>query len=186
MKNLLIVFLLCSCTQETIRLVPQPILVYRTVEVPRILDIGKLSWPIPDHVITSPKGKRSDLKKTATGGGDSLHDGIDLVPTDRSKIHALIQAAYSGTVFAAFTARHPHKILGICVQIKSDLGWRWPDGSIVYVYTTYAHLSELWVGRGETVDRGDFIGRMGKTGDAEGYHLHFEVTFDPMDFMVGE
>ena len=181
---LALTILLGACEHETYRLVPQPILVYRTVEVPQILSVGKLSWPIPEHVVTSPKGKRSDLKRTATGGGDSLHNGIDIVPSDRSKIHSLIQASYDGTVVATFTARHPNKTYGICTVIKSDLGWRWPDGSVVYIYTTYAHLSELWVGQGETVERGAFVGRMGKTGDAEGYHLHFEVTLDPMDFLA--
>lgn len=183
----ILAFLFLSCAPET-RLVPTPpVIIFRTVEVPSpILAIDKLSWPIKDHIITSGYGKRSDLKKTLTGGGDSLHDGIDMVPTDRTKIDAIIHASAAGTVSAVFTSKHKHKIYGICVVIKSDTGLKWSDGTPVFIYTRYAHLSELWVSRGDLMKRGDPIGRMGKTGDAEGYHLHFEAGFDPMDFLADE
>ncbi len=62
----------------------------------------------------------------------------------------------------------------------------WPDG---YGYgnrviidhgngykTLYGHLSSIYVITGQTVGRGDAIGRMGSTGRSTGVHLHFEVT----------
>lgn len=62
----------------------------------------------------------------------------------------------------------------------------WPDG---YGYgnrviidhgngfrTLYGHLSQVWVVPGQTVNRGDAVGRMGSTGRSTGIHLHFEVT----------
>lgn len=61
----------------------------------------------------------------------------------------------------------------------------WPDG---YGYgnrvildhgngfrTLYGHLSQVWVNVGQTVNRGDAIGKMGSTGRSTGIHLHFEV-----------
>ncbi|MGB6838945.1 MAG: M23 family metallopeptidase [Microgenomates group bacterium] len=61
----------------------------------------------------------------------------------------------------------------------------WPDG---YGYgsrvmidhgngykTLYAHLSRVYVVPGQTVARGDAIGKMGSTGRSTGVHLHFEV-----------
>jgi murein DD-endopeptidase MepM/ murein hydrolase activator NlpD len=41
--------------------------------------------------------------------------------------------------------------------------------------TLYAHMSAFYVTLGQTVNRGDVIGRMGSTGNSTGTHLHFEI-----------
>lgn len=59
--------------------------------------------------------------------------------------------------------------------------WRSGYGNVIdidhgYNYTTrYAHLSEILVKPGQTVKRGDLIGRVGNSGKSTGPHLHYEV-----------
>jgi murein DD-endopeptidase MepM/ murein hydrolase activator NlpD len=48
------------------------------------------------------------------------------------------------------------------------------------LYTTYNHMSSLSVGRGQHVDRGQRVGRVGQSGNATGPHLHFEVWRGPV------
>lgn len=60
-------------------------------------------------------------------------------------------------------------------------GWKSGYGNLIeidhgYNYTTrYAHLSEIGVKTGQSISRGDLIGKVGNTGKSTGPHLHYEV-----------
>ena len=48
------------------------------------------------------------------------------------------------------------------------------------LYTTYNHMMSVSVGAGQSVSRGQGVGRVGMTGNATGPHLHFEVWKGPV------
>lgn len=85
------------------------------------------------------------------------HLGIDLASTAQ----APVPAANDGKVIFA----EELGIYGECVVVDHGLG----------LQTLYAHLSQIAVQVGETVSKGQTIGRTGATGMAGGDHLHLSV-----------
>ncbi|MGH7278213.1 MAG: M23 family metallopeptidase, partial [Candidatus Rokuibacteriota bacterium] len=86
-----------------------------------------------------------------------VHFGYDLASTRQSPV----PAANKGVV--AFAA--PLTIYGNTVIVDHGFG----------LQTLYAHLSNMVVNPGDTVAKGQTLGRTGTTGLALGDHLHFEV-----------
>ncbi|MFA7467420.1 MAG: M23 family metallopeptidase, partial [Desulfotomaculaceae bacterium] len=85
------------------------------------------------------------------------HLGVDIAASHGSPI----VAAEAGTVVSAgYQGGY-----GLCVDINHGGG----------VVTRYAHLSSSAVKSGQSVERGQFVGRAGSTGNSTGPHLHFEV-----------
>ena len=122
-----------------------------------------LTWPLRGR-ITGPFGPR---------GKRSQHCGIDI----GGAVGDEIGAAASGTVIQAGTRRK----YGKTVVIEHG------DG----MSTLYAHASKLLVRVGDHIERGDPIAKVGRTGNARGTHLHFEVRrhdepVDPLPYLQQE
>ena len=105
-------------------------------------------------------------------GGEYLyfHTGLDLC----GQIGDPIYAAAPGTVVFA----EPLTVRGNATMI--DHGWG--------VFTAYMHQSEILVSKGDHVEEGQLIGKVGNTGRVEGPHLHFEVIVggiqvDPLEWL---
>jgi lipoprotein NlpD len=131
--------------------------------MPRMLDPAAhgaaLSWPVRG-VLFSAFGSRAR----------DQHDGIDLAAPEGTPV----LAAAPGTVLFAGEQRGYGKI--VLVAHKGD------------VVTVYAHNSENLARAGDRVQEGAAIARVGRTGNATGPHLHFEVRVgsrphDPLGFL---
>lgn len=120
---------------------------------------GELMWPVPRNFtyISSPYGPR-----TLYGMYD-FHRGIDIAG---SGINGQpVYAANGGTVV---TVVKLHYSYGNYIVINHGGGKS----------TLYAHLSSLNVTQGQSVNKGDIIGKVGSTGNSTGPHLHFEIRID--------
>lgn len=89
--------------------------------------------------------------------GSSRHEGIDLAAPAGTPVWATAD----GTVVVA----GKDGSYGKAVLIDHGGGFR----------TRYAHLKKIETKQGKRVERGDSIGRVGKSGNASGAHLHYEV-----------
>jgi murein DD-endopeptidase MepM/ murein hydrolase activator NlpD len=89
--------------------------------------------------------------------GSSRHEGIDLAAPAGTSVWA---TADGRVVVAGKDGRY-----GKTVVIDHGEGFR----------TRYAHLKKIETKQGKRVERGDTIGRVGKSGNASGAHLHYEV-----------
>ena len=87
-----------------------------------------------------------------------MHKGIDIAAPTGTPIHA----AADGVVVSAGWNRGGY---GKLVDIRH------PDGTL----TRYAHNSKIVVRKGQRVQQGQLISKMGSTGFSTGPHLHFEI-----------
>jgi murein DD-endopeptidase MepM/ murein hydrolase activator NlpD len=78
-------------------------------------------------------------------------------------------------------------IVAAAAGVVTFSGWRDNGGGYQIwishgsgLYTTYNHLSSVGVSAGTSVARGQFIGKVGATGNATGPHCHFEVWIGPI------
>ena len=114
------------------------------------------AMPAASMMMSSGFGYRTD---PFTGSG-AMHAGLDFM----GPVGTPILAAAKGTVvLAGFNGGY-----GKTIEIRHANG----------LVTRYAHLSGLNVRRGQIVERGVQIGRMGSTGRSTGSHLHFEVRLN--------
>lgn len=109
------------------------------------------------------------------------HKGVDYGAITRGKAGDPIMAVASGeVVFSGNTGSGYGEY--IIIKHKFSPAVNWPDayifgidGKLSHGYTLYAHLDKRLVTKGQKVNVGDVIGKMGNTGPGSmGVHLHFE------------
>jgi len=125
----------------------------RAGQAPVVRGTGDLTWPVPGHRrISSPFG----IRQHPVFGVMRAHNGID-IPAPHG---VSVVAADRGTVI---TSSYNSSFGNFIVISHGNMN------------TLYAHLSTRSVRVGDTVQRGQVIGRVGSTGISTGPHLHFEV-----------
>jgi murein DD-endopeptidase MepM/ murein hydrolase activator NlpD len=126
-----------------------------------------LLWPVETRTISSAWGPRmrtrtirvkNQRKKRIRYKG--RHKGIDLTAPSGASVFA----ALDGVV----TLSGKHKQYGNFVMVEHGNG----------VITLYAHHRLTLVREGDIVRRGQKIAEVGRTGNATGPHLHFELKID--------
>ncbi|MGG1399541.1 peptidoglycan DD-metalloendopeptidase family protein [Bacillus salipaludis] len=107
----------------------------------------KIDWIWPaDGVISDTYGTRF-----------GKHKGIDIAGKLNSPVLAVddgvvVKSYYSNTYGNVVFIKHPNQFV-----------------------TVYAHLLQRFVTEGQAVKQGKMLGKMGRTGQATGVHLHFET-----------
>lgn len=127
---------------------------------------GNFRMPVAYKGVTSPFGRRRHpvLKRYI------YHKGVDL-----RAHYTQMYASRSGRVsYAGWMSGY-----GKLIIIKHANGYE----------TRYAHLNNIYVKVGQSVNQGDLIGKTGMTGRVTGPHLHFEIRknnnpLDPMKHLA--
>lgn len=130
-----------------------------------------LAWPLHDtggrQWVSSGYGIRTAPMGGKTGG---FHPGLDLA----CRVGTPVLAVGDGVVtVCAFD----DPVYGRYMVIRLA-------GSGYDVL--YGHLSETWVPRGQSVTRGQVIGKSGNTGASTGPHLHLSLIIDPLAMLARE
>lgn len=116
--------------------------------------------------ITSHFGMRTHPTKKVK----KLHTGIDI----KASIGTLVVAPSDGIIADAGY----HKGNGYYIEIKHDKEYS----------TRYHHLSEITITKGQKIEKGNTIGKVGSSGLSTAPHLHYEVIrngkkVDPRDYL---
>ncbi len=114
------------------------------------LSISNFIWPIRGR-ISSPYGVR------VSNGRKEFHSGIDIGGSTGTNIVATESGRVSYTGYM--------RGYGNVIILSHDRGYS----------TVYGHNSVNLVKKGQYVKKGSIIGKVGRTGNATGSHLHFEI-----------
>lgn len=132
------------------------------LETPRdgftVSEFSLVQWPLAEGTtISSFFGYRS------CEGCSSMHSGIDFTPGAGVPIEAIADGTVVGSTVADGS-------WGTHVTIEHVI-----DG--VVFRSSYAHMQagSLSLSPGDTVERGQVVGRVGNTGQSFGAHLHFTI-----------
>ncbi len=125
--------------------------------------------PLKGGFLSSRFGRRMD----PFTGRITRHRGIDYF----ARTGTPVMSSANGVI----TMAKKNGSMGLTIEVNHGNGFK----------TRYAHLSKLYVRRGQRIKRGETLGAVGNTGRSTGPHLHYEVIFrkqhrDPLNYIIPE
>lgn len=201
---------------QTLRIPPVTGIVHKVAPGDTIYSLAKKYKSDPQKIVNFPANDFSDLDTFALNIGQTLFipDGVmpEAAPVYRPAPVPQYIAGAGGKFMwptQGSIAQYPvsyHMAVDIANRgappvAAGDAGTVAYAGCLRYGYgchviinhadgyqTLYAHLSSYNVSAGQSVGRGQVIGRMGSTGRSSGIHLHFEVRrngvpLNPLSFL---
>lgn len=177
--------------RESVRREIAPPLVRKTVMISSPQDKAQRAENrtalVNDIVIISEAPVTSHLPNTKTlGTGDSMPSIWPVAGNLGSSGFGMRRNPFGGSSTEFHKGQDISAPMGASVIATADgvvicAGWQRGYGQVVYVdhgnglSTRYGHLSRIEVVEGQTVRRGELLGRVGSTGRSTGPHLHYEV-----------
>lgn len=124
----------------------------------------RFAWPRIGRI-----SGRFGSQRIYQGQPGSYHSGVDIAGATGDPVYA----PADGVVILA--ADHPFTLEGNLLMLDHGMG----------LSSAFLHLSKIEVKAGQTIRRGEVIGRIGATGRASGPHLHWgmkwnDARIDPM------
>jgi murein DD-endopeptidase MepM/ murein hydrolase activator NlpD len=123
--------------------------------------------PLRGGFLSSRFGRRMD----PFTGRITQHQGVDYFARTGTPVMS--------TADGVITMAKKNGSMGLTIEVNHGNGFK----------TRYAHLSKLYVRRGQRIKRGETLGAVGNTGRSTGPHLHYEVIFmkqhrDPLNYII--
>jgi murein DD-endopeptidase MepM/ murein hydrolase activator NlpD len=132
----------------------------------RPIGADQVNWPLADY---------------RYGGvflPEVVHTGVDIPSPKGTPVLAAGSGKVTWTGYGLYALKEDlNDPYGQAIAIRHDFGYQGET-----LYTVYGHLDEISVARGQYVEAGEMIGKVGDTGQTTGVHLHFEVRIGKNNF----
>ena len=107
-----------------------------------------------------------------------VHTGVDIPAPKGTPVLAAAAGKVTWAGYGLYALKEdPNDPYGLAVAIRHDFGYQGET-----LYTVYGHMDEIMVAKGQHVEGGQVIGKVGDTGQVTGVHLHFEVRIGKNNF----
>lgn len=128
---------------------------------------GGIGWPLKHNMIR--RNSENNTFGMVRNGGKRAHQGWDF----EAPVGTPCFAIASGKIALVYQSKDYGNVVVLGFPFKGKT-----------LYAAYAHLSAVAVAQGQSLAKGDAIGKTGNTGNAAGMtgkdqHLHFEIRTEP-------